>query len=268
MRAVVLAGGLGTRMGLFTRRVGNKHVIPVYDRPMIEYPLSSFSQAGIKELAVVTSNFHAGDLCKLLGDGKEFGFDSVQYFVQVGEGGIADALKLVENFCGDEKFAVMLGDNIYQMDLTEEVDLFSKSNKGCKIFLKDVPDPHRFGVAEVSESGDVLGLEEKPDNPKSNLAATGLYFFDKFAFKVCNKLEPSARGELEITDVLNAYLDVKDMEYARVEGFWSDAGQPDSLLDTANWLRDNETKLISSGRFKGYRFDLGGGNVGDYISNG
>lgn len=265
IKGVVLAGGLGTRMGMFTRRVGNKHVITVYERPMIEYPLSNMSQAGIKDVAIVTSNHHAGDLCKLIGDGKEYGFDSVQYLVQVGEGGIADALKLVENFCGEDKYAVMLGDNIFEMDLTAEVESFASSKKGCKIFLKEVSDPKRFGVAEVSSDGSVIGLEEKPQNPKSNLAATGLYFLDKKAFDVCNSLEPSARGELEITDVLNFYLQRQDMEYAKVEGFWSDAGTPDSLLDSALWLRENKSKLHSSGRFKNYKFNLKDGKKGDYI---
>lgn len=267
MRGVLLAGGVGSRMGLFTRRVGNKHVIPVYNRPMIEYPLSSLSQAGVKELAIVTSNHHAGDICKLIGDGKEFGFDSVQYFVQIGEGGIAAALKLTEKFCNGEKFAVILGDNFFEMDLTEPFKLFEEKWIGCSVFLKQVHDPYRFGVAEISGDS-VLSIEEKPLNPKSDLAITGLYLMDWRAFQFCKDLKPSARGELEVTDILKEYVRVGEISFSHVDGFWSDTGTPDSLLAASNWIKENESRMIVKGRFKNYRFKLGDDKCGDYISNG
>lgn len=265
MRGVILSGGLGTRMGLFTRRCGNKHVIPVYNRPMVEFPISSFSQSGIDELAIVTSNHHAGDLCKLIGNGKEFGFKSVQYFVQIGEGGISDALSLVEPFCKNEKFAVMLGDNIFEMDISDAVNSFISSRYGCNIFLKEVKDPQRFGVAEINDRQEIIGIEEKPKMPKSNLAITGLYFFDKYAFEVCKTLKPSARNELEIVDVLKAYLNNKNMTYNYVDGFWTDSGQPDSCLYAANWVKENQESLKKNGRFKNYAFKLSDGTLGDYL---
>lgn len=263
-KGVILAGGLGTRCGLFTRRCGNKHVIPIYNRPMIEFPLSTFSQAGITELAIVTSNNHAGDLAKLIGNGQEFGFNNVSYFVQVGEGGIADALKLVRPFTGDDKFAVVLGDNFFEMNIQHAFDDYLGNGTGASVFLKEVDDPERFGIAALI--GDKIShIEEKPKNPKSNNAITGLYFFDHKALDFASSLSPSARGELEITDVLAYYMNRGELSWNRVEGFWSDMGQIQSMNKTANWLKENNQRLTENGRFGKYAFKLKNGSCGDYI---
>lgn len=268
MRGVILAGGLGTRMGMFTRRCGNKHVMQVYNRPMIEYPMSTLSQAGVDELAIVTSNHHAGDLCKLIGNGHEFGFKSVQYFVQIGEGGIADALKLVRPFVGQEKFIVILGDNILQADISSSLKRFETDyNTRCGIFTKEVLDPHRFGVAEFDENNKVIGIEEKPKFPKSNHAIIGVYLLDPYAFSICDELIPSDRGELEITDVLESYMQRGELGAYPIDGFWSDAGTIESCYKTSQWIKENHDKLVESGRFAKYQFRLAGGIFGDYLAD-
>jgi glucose-1-phosphate thymidylyltransferase len=265
IKGVILSGGLGTRMGMFTRRCGNKHVIPVYNRPMIEFPLSTFSQAGIKDIAIVTSNHHAGDLAKLIGDGKEFGFDSVSYFVQVGETGIAGALRLVRPFTGKDKFAVILGDNFYEMDIEEELESYDKSLSGAKVFLKEVEDPQRFGIAELARNM-IISIEEKPKTPKSNKAITGLYLFDHQALDFADSVSPSARNELEITSVLGHYMQRGQLSWAEVKGYWSDMGQIESMDKTSRWIKDNHKALVDSGRFSQYKFKLQDGTYGDYIN--
>lgn len=261
-KAVLLSGGKGTRLNLFTRRVTNKHLALVYNRVMIEYPLSMLSQAGITDVAVITSNHHAGALAELIGDGREFGFENVAYFVQTERlMGIAGAFKLIQNFMGEDNFVMILGDNFFEMDISKHTKQFTR---GANIFLKAVHDPERFGVAEVEEDR-VISLQEKPKYPRSNLAVTGLYFFDNTAFEKAENLKKSARGELEIVDVLAAYMEDGDLKSNIVNGYWSDMGVADSLLRTANWVSENHDNMISSGRFAKYRF-LGQNNIeGDYL---
>jgi glucose-1-phosphate thymidylyltransferase len=266
MKGIVLCGGLGSRCGLFTRRIGNKHTIPIYNRPMIEYPLSTLSQAGITELAVVTSNHHAGDLTRLIGDGHEFGFNSVSYFVQVGEGGIAHALKLTKPFLDqDECFAMILGDNFFSMDISAAIKQYEAAPESAMVFLEQVPDPERFGIADLDDNGKIVAIVEKPKQSISNLAITGLYFLDTKCFDFIDTLKPSQRGELEIVDVLDFYRKNNDLAWTMVEGRWSDCGLPESMFNTASWIRDNQQSLIDRGRFNAYRFKNKDGSIGDYI---
>jgi glucose-1-phosphate thymidylyltransferase len=266
IKGVILAGGRGTRMGMFTRRCGNKHVIPVYNRPMIEFPLSTFSQAGIKDIAIVTSNHHAGDLAKLIGDGKEFGFDSVSYFVQVGETGIAGALRLVRPFTGKDKFVMILGDNFFEMNIQKEIESFEKIDFGARVFLKEVQDPERFGVAELARDM-IIGIEEKPKAPKSNKAITGLYLFDYQALDFADSLSPSKRNELEITGVLSHYMERGQLSWANVEGYWSDMGTIESAFKCSDFIKCSNQKMIEEGRFRNYRFNLEDGTQGDYLND-
>jgi glucose-1-phosphate thymidylyltransferase len=267
MKGIILCGGSGSRMGMFTRRVGNKHLIPVYNRPMIEFPLSTFSQAGVTDIAIVTSNYHAGDIAKLIGDGKEFGFDSVSYFIQVGDSpGIAHALKLTRPFLDqDECFAMILGDNFYSMDISDAIKQYHEANESAMVFLEQVPDPQRFGIAELDDDGKIVSIVEKPQYSTSNLAVTGLYFLDTKCFDFIDGLKPSARGELEITDVLEFYKNNHDLAWTMVKGYWSDMGTLPSMNKTTNWIRDNHQTLIENGRFKAYRFKNKDGSIGDYI---
>ena len=205
MKGVILAGGLGSRLAPCTH-VTNKHLLPVYDRPMIYYPIQTLINAGISDILIVTGGQFAGDFLKLLGNGSEFGLKHVNYTYQEGEGGIADALSLAEYFVAGDKVCVILGDNIIEGNIRAAADAFLKQPKGAKILLKEVEDPERFGVAEVA-GGKVARIVEKPKQPKSKLAVTGLYFYDAHVFEFIKGLTPSARGELEITDVNNMYID-------------------------------------------------------------
>jgi glucose-1-phosphate thymidylyltransferase len=224
MKGVILAGGTGSRMYPLTK-VTNKHLLPVYDKPMIYYPLQTLVNAGIKEIMIVSGRGHAGHFLELLGSGMEFGVQ-LTYEIQEKAGGIAEALGLSENWVDDDPVAVILGDNIFEDSISSDVTSFKK---GAKIFLKEVPDAHRFGVAEIN--GDhVVSIEEKPEKPKSRYAVTGLYLYDPDVFSVIRKLKPSGRGELEITDVNNAYIRHGEMQFSLLKGFWSDAGTFDSLL--------------------------------------
>lgn len=232
MKGVVLAGGLGSRLHPLTK-VTNKHLLQVYDRPMIYYPIQTLVNAGIKEILLVTGGNNAGDFLKLLGNGKDFGLQHLNYTYQQGEGGIADALRLAEFFVGKDQCCVMLGDNIIETNILGPARAFQKQEKGAKILLKEVPDPQRFGVAELV--GDrVVKIEEKPARPKSPYAVTGIYFYDHTVFDVARTLTPSPRGELEITDVNNAYIARGEMTWDRLEGWWTDAGTFDSLLHACN----------------------------------
>jgi len=224
MKGIILAGGTGSRLYPLTK-VTNKHLLPVYDKPMIYYPLQTLVAAGIKDIMIVSGRGHVGHFLELLGSGKDLGV-RLTYEIQEGAGGIAQALGLAKSWAGTDNVAVILGDNIFQDDIRKDVESFES---GAKIFLKEVPDAHRFGVAEVKGSR-VLGIEEKPKAPKSNLAVTGLYLYDAGVFEVIKTLKPSGRGELEITDVNNAYIRRGAMEFSRLEGFWSDAGTFESLL--------------------------------------
>jgi glucose-1-phosphate thymidylyltransferase len=224
MKGVILAGGTGSRLYPLTK-VTNKHLLPVYDKPMIFYPIRTLLDAGIKEIMIVSGRGHAGHFLELLGSGADLGV-KFTYEIQEEAGGIAQALGLAESFADDEDVAVILGDNIFQDNIKVDVSNFKG---GAKIFLKKVPDAHRFGVAELK--GDkVIGIEEKPREPKSSFAVTGLYIYSNNVFKIIKTLKPSARGELEITDVNNYFVNKGTMEYRILDGFWSDAGTFESLL--------------------------------------
>lgn len=227
MKGVVLAGGLGTRLLPLTK-VTNKHLLPVYNRPMIYYPLQTLANAGIQEIMLVTGGNSAGDFLKLLGNGKEFGLKRLNYTYQEGEGGIAEALGLAEHFADGEPVCVMLGDNIIEGNILAAAHSFRQQLKGAKILLKEVKDPQRFGVP-VLEGKRVIKIEEKPVNPQSSYAVTGVYFYDASVFDIIKTLKPSGRGELEITDVNNAYIAAGTLTWDVLEGWWTDAGTIESL---------------------------------------
>jgi len=235
MKGIILAGGKGTRL-LPCTRVTNKHLLPVYDKPMIYYPLKTLINGGIKEILIVSGAGHAGDFLELLGDGHKFGV-RLSYSVQEEAGGIAQALGIAEDFADEGKVAVILGDNIYEDDIKQYVDDFKNQEKGAKLFLKKVSDPERFGVAEVQD-GKIVSIEEKPKEPKSDLAVTGLYMYDNQVFDVVKTLKPSGRGELEITDVNNFYVNQGSATYETLNGFWSDAGKFESLFQSAKFIRE------------------------------
>lgn len=228
MKGVILAGGLGSRLRPLTN-VTNKHLLPVYDRPMIFYPLEKLVAAGIRDILIVTGGNDAGDFLRLIGNGATFGLKHVNYTYQKGEGGIAEALSLAEHFADGEKLVVILGDNIFKDDITPYVEAYKRQPVGAKILLKKVPDPERFGVAVV-RSGRVLGIQEKPKKPTSNYIVTGIYFYDAQVFKIVKTLKPSRRGELEITDVNNAYIRQNQMSYNVLREWWSDCGTFESLF--------------------------------------
>jgi glucose-1-phosphate thymidylyltransferase len=228
MKGVILAGGLGTRLYPLTK-VTNKHLLPVYDKPMIYYPIQTLINAGIDDILIVTGGNNAGDFLKLLGNGKEFGLKHINYTYQEGEGGIAEALGLAEFFASGEKICVVLGDNLIEKNIRKAVEKFRKQKEGAKILLKEVPDPKRFGVAELK--GDrIVRIEEKPGEPKSQYAVIGIYLFDQEVFSFIKTLKPSDRGELEITDVNNRYIEKGLMTWDILEGWWTDAGTFESLL--------------------------------------
>ncbi len=227
MKGVILAGGLGSRLLPMTR-VTNKHLLPVYDRPMIYYPIQQMVHAGIEDILVVTGGNHAGDFLKLLRNGHEFGLKHLSYAYQEGEGGIAEALGLAEHFAGGEPLLVILGDNIFQDSLAPAVRRYSEGEGGAMILLKRVDDPHRFGVARV-EDDRVVRIVEKPSEPESDWAVTGCYFYDARVFEIIHELEPSERGELEITDVNNRYLEWGTLRHHELQGWWTDAGTVGSL---------------------------------------
>jgi glucose-1-phosphate thymidylyltransferase len=232
MKGIVLAGGTGSRLFPLTK-ITNKHLLPIYDKPMIYYPIQTLVDAGIESIMVVTGGKNSGDFLRLLANGKSFGLKHIDYTYQEGEGGIADALALAEHFADGQKICVVLGDNIIEQSIRGAAEAFRKQDKGARILLKEVPDAERFGVAELN--GDrIAGIEEKPKHPKSNLAVTGIYMYDETVFEKVRKLEPSGRGELEITDVNNAYIREGSMTFSFLEGWWTDAGTFDSLLRAAN----------------------------------
>lgn len=217
-------------------RVTNKHLLPVYNKPMIYYPLETLASAGIDEILIVTGGNSPGDFLKLLKNAKEFGLKEIHYAYQDGAGGIAEALGLAEDFAGGGKIAVVLGDNIIEDGIENFVEDFKKQKKGAKLFLKDIPDPERFGVAEVKD-GKIVRIEEKPKQPKSNLAVIGLYMYDNQVFDVIKTLKPSDRGELEITDVNNFYVNQGATTYEVLKGFWGDAGKFESLFKASEFMR-------------------------------
>jgi glucose-1-phosphate thymidylyltransferase len=227
MRGVVLAGGLGLRLDPLTR-VTNKHLLPVYDRPMVHYPLQTLLNAGIDEILIVTGGEHAGDFLRLLGNGKHLGIRELQYTYQEGHGGIADALRLAEDFAEGGKICVVLGDNIIERNVRRAAAGFCMQPSGARLLVKEVDDPQRFGVPRI-ENGRIVEIFEKPADPPSRYAVTGIYFYDADVFRIARGLKPSARGELEITDVNNAYVRRGDLTWEVLEGWWTDAGTFESL---------------------------------------
>lgn len=236
MKGVILAGGLGSRLSPLTR-ITNKHLLPVHNQPMIYYPIQALINAGIEDIMIVTGGNSAGDFLKLLGNGKDFGLKHLNYTYQEGEGGIADALSLVEHFADDEPICVILGDNIIENNIKEAAEQYRAQGNGAKIILKQVHDPERFGVPEL-DGEKVLGIEEKPSDPKSDMAVIGIYFYDATVFDVIRTLVPSGRGELEITDVNNHYIKRGEMTWNKLDGWWTDAGTFDSLLRASNLVAE------------------------------
>lgn len=243
MKGIILAGGLGTRLSPLTK-ITNKHLLPVFDKPMIYYPISALINAGITDILIVTGGNNAGDFLRLLGNGKEFGLKHINYTYQEGEGGIAEALALAEHFSDKQKICIILGDNIIEKNIKQQADAFIRQEKGARILLKEVPDPHRFGVPELK--GDkVVCIEEKPKDPKSNYAVTGIYMYDNKVFDIIKTLKPSDRGELEITDVNNAYIKLGEMQWDLLEGWWTDAGTFDSLRRASNLVAETGANKIN-----------------------
>jgi len=242
MKGIILAGGLGTRLLPLTK-ITNKHLLPIYSKPMIYYPIETLVDAGIKDILLVTGGNHAGEFLRLLGNGHHFGLKHINYTYQEGEGGIADALKLAEHFAEGQKTVVILGDNIVEKSIKKYVDNFAGQGQGARLLIKEVEDPWRFGVAEIKNKK-IISIKEKPKKPKSNYIVTGIYMYDAAVFGIAKKLKPSGRGELEITDVNNAYLKIGTLEYDILEGWWTDSGTFDSLLKANNLVAKKEMKMM------------------------
>lgn len=236
MKGVILAGGTGSRLFPLTR-ITNKHLLPVNEQPMIYYPLQALVNAGIRDILIVTGGQGAGDFLRLLGNGKDFGLKHINYTYQEGEGGIAAALSLAEHFAEGGKMCVMLGDNIIENNFCEATQSFERQERGAHLILKEVEDPERFGCPEIAD-GRILRIDEKPKKPKSNYAVTGIYFFDGTIFEKISRVRPSWRGELEITDVNNMYLEEKTLTFSTLEGWWTDAGTFDSLRRATNLVAE------------------------------
>jgi len=242
MKGVILAGGLGSRLHPLTK-ITNKHLLPVHDQPMIYYPIRTLINAGIEDIMIVTGGNSAGDFLRLLGNGKDFGLKHLNYTYQEGEGGIADALSLVEHFADEEAVCVVLGDNIIEGNIAAAAEEYRKQGRGAKILQKHVEDPQRFGVPEL-EGDKVVRIEEKPSDPKSDFAVIGIYFYDASVFEVIKTLVPSERGELEITDVNNHYIQRGEMTWNELEGWWTDAGTFSSLLKASNLVAETGANNI------------------------
>jgi glucose-1-phosphate thymidylyltransferase len=243
MKGIVLAGGTGSRLFPLTK-ITNKHLLPIFDKPMIYFPIQTLVEAGIKDILLVTGGRNSSDFLRLLANGKEFGLAHLNYTYQEGEGGIADALALAEHFADGEKICVILGDNIIEGSIREAVQAFELQERGARILLKQVPDAERFGVAEMQ--GDrIVGIEEKPARPKSHHAVIGIYMYDGTVFDKVRTLVPSRRGELEITDVNNAYIREGSMSFSHLEGWWTDAGTFESLLRAANLVAGSHAAVHS-----------------------
>ncbi len=244
MKGVILAGGLGTRLYPLTH-VTNKHLLPVFDKPMIFYPIETLVKAGVTDILIVTSGPHVGHFLSVLKNGKELGVTHLEYaYQEKPDGGIADALSLARDFVDRDSVAVILGDNTTDANISKAVKSFSD---GAMIFLKEVTDAQRFGVAEFDpkDPSKVIGIEEKPKNPKTNMAVTGVYIYDNTVFELIHKLKPSDRGELEITDVNNIYIKSGKMKWANLDGFWSDAGTFTSLYRSNRyWAQKNENDIV------------------------
>lgn len=242
MKGVILAGGLGTRLDPLTR-VTNKHLLPVFDRPMIYYPLQLLVDAGVQEVMIVTGGNNAGDFLRLLRNGEDFGLSQIHFAYQEGEGGIAEALGLAEHFVGNDRVCVVLGDNILENSIRPYVEKFRTQHRGARILLKEVPDPERFGVP-VLQDKTVVRIVEKPETPPSPFAVTGVYMYDQRVFEIIKSLEPSQRGELEITDVNNQFIEWGEMAYDILDGWWTDAGTVRSLLKAAGLVAKKDIKEV------------------------
>ena len=242
MKGVVLAGGKGTRLYPLTR-VTNKHLLPVFERPMIYYPIQTLVDAGIRDVIVVTGGHNSGDFLRLLSNGKDFDLHRIHYTYQEGEGGIADALRLAEPFVEGEKICVILGDNIIENNIIASAKAFEKQPAGAHILLKQVPDPQRFGCPDLSD-GRIPRIEEKPKNPKSDYAVTGIYFYDATVFEKIARTKPSSRNELEITDVNNMYLEEGSLTHSILDGWWTDAGTFESLRKATNLVAETGANKI------------------------
>ena len=242
MKGVILAGGLGSRLNPLTK-ITNKHLLPVHSEPMIYYPIKSLINAGIEDIMIVTGGNSAGDFLRLLGNGKDFGLKHLNYTYQEGEGGIADALSLVEHFADEEPICVILGDNLIEKNIKDAADEYRAQGSGAKILLKRVHDPQRFGVPEL-DGDKVLNIEEKPADPKTDFAVIGIYFYDNTVFDVIRTLVPSGRGELEITDVNNHYIRRGEMTWNELDGWWTDAGTFESLLRASNLVAESGANNI------------------------
>lgn len=228
MKGVILAGGLGKRLYPLTK-ITNKHLLPVYNKPMIYYPIEALIDAGIEDIMIVTGGNFAGDFLQLLGNGREFGLKDLHYTYQEGEGGIADALSLAEHFVEEDRCIVILGDNIFEKSIRSYVERYKRQKEGAKIIIKEVPDPQRFGVP-VIQGDKIVAIEEKPKQPKSPYSVTGIYMYDRQIWEIIHTLVPSQRNELEITDVNNAYIAKNMLTYDILDGWWTDAGTFESLV--------------------------------------
>ena len=246
MKGIILAGGLGTRLFPLTK-ITNKHLLPVYDRPMIHYPLRTLSDAGLRDILIVTGGNHAGEFLRLLGNGRDYGLHEIAYAYQEGEGGIADALQLARPFAKGDRIIVVLGDNIIEQDIRKPVAAFAEQKRGARILLKKVPDPQRFGVP-VFDGSRVVAIEEKPKQPRSDYAVIGVYMYDPTVFDIITTLQPSDRNELEITDVNNAYIKRGEMEHDVLEGWWTDAGTFESLFRASQLVREQMIERLTAGR--------------------
>ncbi len=245
MKGVVLAGGTGSRLFPLTR-VTNKHLLPVYDKPMIHYPLQTLVDAGIQDILIVTGGNSAGDFLRLLRNGKDFGLQQLNFAYQEGEGGIADALRLAEHFVDNDKVCVILGDNIIEGDIREAKRQFEAQARGAKVLLKEVPDPQRFGVPAFQD-GRIVRIDEKPKRPASKFAVIGVYFYDTTVFARIRTLQPSGRGEYEITDINNSYLREGQLTYDVLDGWWSDAGTFESLWHASSLVREKSRRQECAG---------------------
>lgn len=245
MKGIILAGGNGTRLMPLTE-VTNKSLLPVYDRPMIHYPIDMLVQAGVDELLMVTGGKTCGDMTRVLGNGSRLGLKSLYYTVQEKAGGISQALSLARHFAQGEKIFVVLGDNlVFGHSFRRAVENFSRADRGARVFLRPVPDPERFGIAEIRD-GRIVSIEEKPRRPKSNLAVTGLYLYDETVFEKIERLKPSARGELEVTDLNQLYVDEGTLGYEMLDGDWIDAGTFDSFLEASTLARHHASRAAQA----------------------
>ncbi len=246
MKGIITAGGLGTRLYPLTYAT-NKHLLPIYDKPMVFYPIQTLVEAGITEVLVIVGGPHAGHFLRVLNNGKALGLKHLGFAYQEKEGGIAEAVSLAEDFADREKVAVILGDNIFEDSMAEAARSYERQGRGAKIFLKEVPDPERFGVPEIVD-GKIVQIEEKPKNPKSRFAVSGLYFYDDQVWEVIRTLQPSLRGELEITDVNNFYVKQGTMSHEILKGSWTDAGTFETLLRAGNLIAAQDVRARGADR--------------------